>query len=395
MWKFLIGYVTITLEGLYLEVFLNDIRKKYRIKAIKRLQYTVMRMTVPARFAKEIAAEAEKRSIRCAVVHQSRAARFSETLFKRWWIVLCAVAVTAAAVWISGYCFRIEFIGNERLSDFDLGALLEENGITVGVRKRDIDVLQVKNLLYREYHFLSFAEVRFEGTTLSILLEEGGEVPELLPHEPCSVAAEKRGAVLSVTVGEGMAAAECGDIVEAGDILISGAYRKKEKDFLVHARGSVIAQVDYIGSAELSMANGLVRTGRTASVRHLGIGRLRISLQGNNPFEQYEYESSVQYTIPENMPAFLRIIETTYFECEHGISDDTRLAAEVQLREQAYYDALGQIPQDAEILDFYSVITEQNGKLSATATVTVKEDIGMNVPASLDDIENTEDTGDI
>ena len=394
MWKFLFGYVTITLEGLYLEIFLDEIRKKYRIRSVKRQQYCVMEITVGARYAGEVISAAEKRSIRCTKTCFDPAARISAALIKRWWILTAAALLTAAAVWISGYCLKIEFIGNEALSDFALGSLLEENGIGEGMRKREIDVLAIKNLLYREYHTLSFAEVRFRGTTLLVMIDEGGEIPGILPQDPCSVAAEKRGVILEMTVGEGMAAAEVGDVVSAGDVLIKGAYRKKEKDFLVHARGKVIAQVDYIGNAEISLADGLVRTGKTSEERFLELGRLKISLYGENPFELFEEESVTEYTIPGNMPAFLRITQTTYHECERGISEQTLKAAETQLREKAYFAALAQVPEDAEIIDFYSVITKHGGKLRAVATVTVKEDIGENIPAVSDITENTEETGE-
>ena len=49
---------------------------------------------------------------------------------------------------------------------------------------------------------------------------------------------------------------------------------------------------------------------------------------------------------------------------------------------------------DAEIIDFFSVISEQNGKLFATATVTVNEDIGVNIPVNQNDIKKTSETGD-
>ncbi len=395
MWKFLIGYVTITLEGMYLEVFLNEICRKYRIRSVKRPSYTVVRLTVSARHGKAILDAAERHGIKCLQITEDAPARASAGIFRKWWMSIAAAVILVCAVWISGYCFRIDFIGNEALSEFELGALLEENGITAGMRKDRIDLLGIKNLLYRKYPSLAYTEAYFDGTALTILLQEGNAIPELTDTDPCSVAAEKRGVLLSLAVGEGLAAAEPGDIVEAGQLLIRGAYSKKEHDFLVHARGRAVAQVDYIGRSEISLASGLVRTGKTANVRHLAIGRMKIPLAGNNPFELFETEIVTDFTVPENMPAFLRIVETTYHECERGISQETRASAEAEIREKAYYSALSQLPEDAEIIDFYSVITEQNGRLSATATVTVKEDIGTEIPTGPEDIQKTEETGDI
>lgn len=394
MWKFLIGYVTITLEGMYLEAFLTEVCKKHRIKAIKRPSYTTVVLTVSAKHRNSVLSAAEKRGLRCIGISEDAAASTSAGIFRKWWMSISAVIIIIASIWISGHCFRIDFIGNEMISEFNLSALLEEHQISAGMRKNQIDLLEIKNLLYRTYPSLAYAEAYFDGTTLCIVMQEGNRIPEIPEEDPCSIAAEKRGVLLSLTVGEGLASAEVGDIVEAGQVLIRGAYTKKEHDFLVHARGSVIAQVDYIGRSEISLANGLVRTGNTAEVHYLAAGRMKVPLAGNNPYKLFETEESTVLTIPENMPAFLRIVHTIYHECRYGISEQTRDSAEAEIREKAYYSALRRIPDDAEIIDFYSVISEQNGKLCATATVTVKEEIATEVPADPEDIEKTEETGD-
>lgn len=394
MWKFLIGCVTIQIEGLCLEVFLNDICGKFKVRNIKRPGYTRVILTVSARNAEKIISAAERRRLRWSIVGKDRHIRFAQNAAKRWWVMLMLCLTGSVFLWLSGYCFSVEITGNETLSEFAVSELLEQNGIVTGMRKRQIDLLSVKNLLYREYPELAYAEARFDGTVLKLILQEGKGIPEILSTEPCTVVAEKRGVILSVTVGEGMANAEAGDIAEAGQPLILGAYRKKELDFLVHARGRILAQVDYFGTAELSLAEGLVPTGKTASARFLGMGRMKILLGGKNPYELYEEETRTVRILSENMPAYLKILETTYYECEKGISEEMRERAEIRLREQAYFSALKQIPEDAAITDFHSVITEQGGKLRATATVTVCEDIGKEIPAGPEDIENTEETGD-
>lgn len=394
MWKFLIGCVTIQIEGLCPEIFLSEIRGKYRIREIRRLRPTQMILKIPARKAEKILAAAEKRNLKWSIVGKDRQIRFAEMLTERWWIPGLVMVIMAAALWISGECLSIEIVGNETISEFALCDLLEEHGISPGMRKRKIDLLAVKNLLYGEYPALAYAEVRFDGTALCLILQEGKEIPGLLSAEPCNIVAEKRGVILSVTTGEGMAGVSPGELVEEGAPLILGAYVKKEKPFLVHARGKVLAQVDYFGRAELSLGAGLVPTGRTAEARYLLMGRMKIPLEGNNPFEYYEEEITAEAVISENMPAFLKLVKITYHECEKGVSEERRQAAEIRLREEAYYKALSQVPEDAQVKDFYSVIGESGGKLTATATVTVTEEIGREAPASPVEIPITEETGD-
>lgn len=390
IWKFLFGCVTIQIEGLYLEAFLNELHKKYRIHRIARLRHTCIRLTVAARHARKICTAAERRNLHCDIVGKDRQIRFAEMLLKRWWIPAALLLLLACMIGISQYCLSVKILGNEKISEFALCEMLEENGIYTGIKKKRIDLLSVKNLLYQKYPELAYAEARFDGTALVLILQEGNEIPEILSREPCTIVAEKRGVILSVTVGEGSVAVQQGEIVSEGTPLILGKYQKKEMDFLVHARGKVLAQVDYFGSAELSLSSGLVRTGKKQTACFLQIGSMQIPLSGKNPYALYEEETRTEIVLLENMPAFLKILETTYYECERGVSEESRRTAEIRLREQAYYAALCRVPEDAQILDFYSVITEQGGKLRATATVTVCEDIGREIPL----LQNTEETGE-
>jgi len=393
IWKFLSGCVTIQIEGLCLEGFLNKIRKFCRIYRVLRLRHTQMRICVKARYAERIFREAQEYRLDCSIVGRDRQIRFAEIFFRRWWILLSVTTVLIVVAWSCGFCRKIEITGNKRISEFAICELLEDHGISDGIRKRDIDLDYVEKLLYTEYP-LAYAEVRFDGTALCIILQEGEEPPEITAENPCTVVSEKRGVIREISVGEGMAAVQRGEIVAEGSELILGAYRKKDMDFLVHARGKVIAQVEYFGTAEISRKNGLVRTGRIAEIKELSVGGMKICLRGNNPFELYEQEIIEKYYLPENMPAFIEIIDSVCYECERGISREMRETAAIQLREKAYFDALKQVPGDAKVVDFTSVISENNGKLKATATVTVYEDIGRNVPASFADIENTEETGE-
>ena len=353
-----------------------------------------MILTFSARNANKILSAAEKRGLRWNIIGKDRHVRFAECIAKRWWVIPSLCALLSMFLWLSGYCFSVEFLGNESLSEFVLSELLEENGYTVGMRKRQMDLLALENLLYKEYPRLAYVEARFDGTAMKLILQEGKRIPQILSLEPCTVVAEKRGVILSVTVGEGMANVEPGDIVEAGQPLILGVYQKKDLNFLVHARGKVLAQVDYFGSAEVSVREGLIPTGNTATARFLSMGRMKIPLGGKNPYELYEEKTRTVEILSENMPAYLKILETTYYECERGISEEMRETAEIRLREQAYFAALKQLPNDAEIMDFRSVITEQGGILRAVSTVTACEDIGTEVPTGPIEIENTEETGE-
>lgn len=143
------------------------------------------------------------------------------------------------------FVWKVTVNGNTILSDREIIDALEEYGIGVGSYIPQIPVLRAQNEFLLTYSDISSVAINIKGTHIEVEVLERTHAPEIDPNDGvCNLVAAEDGIVLSVDVAAGTALVRPGDVVTAGQTLVSaytvdgrGVYR------LHHARGSVKAQV--------------------------------------------------------------------------------------------------------------------------------------------------------
>lgn len=376
-WKFIFGYVEVELQALGAERLISSAaRLGIQLHALRRISYAVLHAKVSIRDYERLCKLIQGKG-EIKVLKRGGLAQALYLCKKRPWLVAGCIAVIVAVLVVSQLCLDIRIEGLETIDEYSVYETVVENGGNRFTFKSAIDLDEIEYALQQKFPKLSYIYAAFDGVSLVVTVDEGIEPPELLQTQPSAVFAKKGGVVEEVLVVEGQAQVQPGDIVKQGDELISGAYIKNETPFVVAGRGIVRAKVDYVSRATVEYnASELVPTGRQARATFLRIGRRMIPIEGENPFEQYLESSHVSATLGVNAPLHLDFIEVTYHEATPQFSEESRQAALIQAREQAYYEALKSIPREAEILSFFSHVEEMEGKLSVTAVISVSEEIG-------------------
>lgn len=298
---------------------------------------------------------------------------------KRWLLPAGALVLLGVMIVSSLMCFEVTVQGAPAEEEYALYTLIEENGGVPFVMKSQIDTVKIEKAIREQWPSMLYVNARFDGTTLVVEVDEGESVPPVLDSNPVSIVASTGATVESIVVGEGLAAVREGDIVEKGDLLIAGRYEKNEFQYDVHARGQVIGRVDYLGGGQAAYSPvEYVRTGKTATVRYLQLGSRRIKIQGENPFENFEEESEKTGSFGANFPIHGDIIQTVYYETKAEPSEKNRDRAITEATEAAYFDALKKIQQETSwtLVDFFSYIKDEQGKITVAATVTTRQNIG-------------------
>lgn len=149
---------------------------------------------------------------------------------------------------------EIQINGYRSLDESDLRETLREAGVYEGARKQE-DYAAAKELLYQTYDTLTWVSFYEEGRLLQVDLAEGGSYAKETEKDeklPVDLVASQSGLVQQILPLQGNAAAEKGEYVNKGDLLISGRYRYQSSDYsrgdreftrYVHARGRVLAKV--------------------------------------------------------------------------------------------------------------------------------------------------------
>ena len=163
----------------------------------------------------------------------------------RWGLFVGAVLFVLIVSFFSGFVWNVEIVGNERISDEEITAFLEENNLRRGAYWKSIDKDKIENLMMASFDDCAWVHINELGSTARVEINETVKKPEIEPKTISNVKAKKDGLIVKASVISGWGVAKAGSGVTKGDLLISGVYESEQKKGtqFVHASGEYIAEV--------------------------------------------------------------------------------------------------------------------------------------------------------
>ncbi|MDO4572104.1 MAG: sporulation protein YqfD [Clostridia bacterium] len=380
MWQLAKACVIIRIKGRNAERLLNALRGAgIPLRRVMRLSQDELRLSMDAKDFKRIRRHAGKLHCRVHIESRGGAPFRLMRLFRRraLWIGLlagfCAMAAASTRVWF------ISVEGNRRVAETTIRRALEAQGIRAGAARPDSDFDALADALAAYDERIAWIGLDLDGVRLRVEVVEAEEdMLRLDPSLPCDVVAVKDGVITRMRALEGEAMFAVGDLVRAGDVLISGTVPLADipEPLLVHARGLVTASVYYFSEyAQPLVAKERAATGRTAPYRRICLAGLTL-FESEPPYADYEIENGPETLL--RLPLLpVRVQAGEYIEmAERERTLSVEEAAELALVE-AEKGALLRVPSDARITQKSSEWTERDGLVVATASVVAEESIGM------------------
>jgi similar to stage IV sporulation protein len=378
MWNFLTGYVMIRVEGLSLERFLNMAADAgVKVYDVRRASYTVLHAMVnPSGLKKLQLATPDKYTV---TVSKSAGLTVGlRRLARRRALMIGLVLVMLAAVAASLFVWEIRVTGIDVREAKALTAELEQFGIYPGAFKGNLDLKKAETKLIISHDELAWVNIRISGVVAIVKVVPAEQPPEMVDDSrACNIVAKKDAMIESVTALMGHAAVKPGQVVRAGDVLISGlVWGEGFPRMMFAARGKVIGSVWYKSSETAPVReDARVPTGRTQTQRIISVGADSAPVDAPCTFEEYDTKETGKYPV---VGLFLPVYITTLEHSEVMIKnqDVPRDMLEVYLEEKAYYEAQGYVPEGADIVGHRTIFKEEDGKLTATVYIETHEDIG-------------------
>lgn len=147
---------------------------------------------------------------------------------------------------LSLFVWDIEYQGNEKYTDDELGHFLESMEIGCGIPKSDVSCEGIEEALRNEFEGITWVSARLSGTRLYVHIKEN-EVPLEVPvkdETPCDLTAAYDGVITSIVVRSGIAMVKAGDTVEKGQVLVSGRLPVTDDSETVVAEHLIRADAD-------------------------------------------------------------------------------------------------------------------------------------------------------
>lgn len=392
--KYIKGYLTIIVEGLNLEKFLNmSVTKGINFWDIKRLSMTEIQLKVGIKGYLSLRKVLKRTGCKVTIVNKNGLPFFITKLKKRKMLGLGFIIFILLIFVLSSFIWSVRIKGASITDTQNIEENLAELGVKPGAFKLDLSVSDIENNMLIRMKSLSWIKVRLVGTRAEVEVKERILPPEVVPQDkPCNIIAKKDGIITKIVSSKGDVIVNKGDPVRKGDILVTGILQRENADSrYVHAIADVEARTWYESSAAVPLEKlEKVRTGNICTNIYLVIGSSLIHIKNNN-INYKSYDKIIKSTKLIDTDLFQLPIEIVLEEYHETTARSVTISKEEAKKEacdMVEKVIIDSMPKDAKILDRKININIKENVIVANALYETIEDIGIQ-----EEIEDNENTG--
>lgn len=311
-------------------------------------------------------------------------------IMKKKELLLAFLISLLLVVFLSNILWNVTITGVSKEAEEKIHNQLSDYGIHIGSWLFNLDSPRiVQQKLTQDLPELLWIGVEQKGTTFHLEGVEKTVVKKKKISGPRHLIAAKKGVIQKVFVEKGQPKVRVNDVVNAGDLLVSGILNPQEDDDLeqdndrksevVAAEGSIIAQTWYEVVVNVPMQlQEEILTGKQERAYYLGAGNFQVPLWtfGSSKYENVHQEMNEKslYLFKWKLP--IHIKESIISEKVYNKIDRTKEEAVKQGIIQAKRDLQLQLGPEAVILT-ENILHEtiENGKVKLQLYITALEDI--------------------
>ncbi len=222
--RYILGYVNISVQGYYIERFINTcITKGIFLWNVKLEGQAYAHANVGIKEFKKLKEIARKTACRIKINDRKGMPFFMNRYRKRkiFFILLASVIVFMYVE--SKFIWNIEVRGLERIQEQEILEELSTLGLNLGTRKSQINTKEIINAIRLKRDDIAWMNINLNGTNIIVEIAETTKKPEIVAeNEFCNIVSTKTAQIEKITATNGTAQVKVGDIVTEGSILIGG-----------------------------------------------------------------------------------------------------------------------------------------------------------------------------
>lgn len=320
--KYILGYVRITVEGYYIERFINICTtNKILIWNLKREKGVKLHFNVGIEDFYKVVKVAKK--LKCKIkIEKKRGVPFLLNKYRKRKIFLFSLIIIMMALYISSnYIWNVEIQVEDNLELTNIEEDIQEAGLEVGTLKSKINTQEIVNKIRLKRDDISWIGINLKGTNAIVKAVKAKEAPELIDEKDyCNIVAKKRGTITQIIAQNGTAKVKVGDKVEQGQILIQGTMEGKYTGIrYVHSLGEVKGIVQYTKTEQFPLKEEQnVKTGNREEKYRIKINNFQINFYKTlSKFKIYDtIEENKKFRIFSNLYLPISVTKITNEELE-------------------------------------------------------------------------------
>ncbi len=380
LWRFIVGYLEVRLEGPMVEKFINlatgDGIFPWGIRRISGGVNAKIKVS-DFRYLRPLA---RKTGCRVRIRGRYGLPFILHRLKRRKMLVAGAVFFFLALYLLSSYIWFVEVSGVEKLSREQILDTAAGMGLRPGVMRFLVDIPEVESDFLIRYSDIAWIGISISGTRATIeIIEKKLPPPEAQSEQaPGDIIAAADGIIIRIAVLDGAPLVREGDTVRAGQVLIQGFDPAVGP---VRADGIVEARVWREATAEVPLRRTYQeRTGRTATETIVLKDGQKLFSIGRVEFVHSETEQT-RKKLPgwRNLLSPVEIVLIKYYETEEK-EENLSMAKAIDLARQKAVESLKtRIPKRAVLIAQREEVLSSPGAAAATVRLVIetREDIGI------------------
>lgn len=380
---YIIGYVNISVEGYFIERFMNIcISKKILLWNIKREKSTFLYANVGIKNFKKLKEIARKTKCKINIKEKKGLPFVFNRHRKRKIFLILLIVFFIILFTLSNFIWNIEVTGTSNISKEEILETLKENGLKIGMSKNKIDTQKIINSIRLNRDDVAWVGIGITGTNATVKIVEADLKPEIIDeNDYCNIVSEKEGLIVKVTAKNGTPLVKKDDIVKKGSILIAGYIEGKYTGTrYVHSEGEVLAKVWYSKKDKIELQKKEYKqTSKNESKYSIRIKNFVINLYKTLPnFENYDtIIEEKKLKIFSNFYLPIEIIKNTYYETELQEKEYTKEEAKEILIQQLEEQLKAEIKEPEKITNKQINVYENDDSTEIELIYEVLETIGI------------------
>ncbi|MFA9558778.1 sporulation protein YqfD [Evansella sp. AB-rgal1] len=380
------GYVRIKITGAYPELFINRcIDRKMNIWNIHYVKKDVLICSVLLDEVSQLRHIAKTSDCKIKFIDRKGFPFFAQKMWRRNGLIFGCIAFFISLYMLSNMVWGIEIEGASPKVEHELKEAVTELGIKKGALQFRLPPPEdIQSIITDRISDATWIGVTRKGTTYHFQVVEK-DIAEREPLEaPGHIVATHKAIIYDMFVEEGLPLVEQNQLVEKGDMLVSGLIGKEGKEQQVAAKGKILGEMWYEATVSVPLERTLYAvTGQRYRTHRLFIGKLGIPFWGWNPpdysnVKEEKYEASWKL-FGMQMPfyyGYTDILEAEEIDIDSAVKEAVGIANEKGKEKVSHL-----FSSDAEITGEKVLHpTVESGKVIVTIHYRIVDEIGKKQP---------------
>ena len=243
---YICGYIRVSVEGYYIERFINICtNKKIIIWNLKRDKNVKLYFNVSINDFKTIIKIAKKLKCHTKIEKKCGLPFLLNRYKKRKIFAMLVIIVAISACIVSNFVWNIEIKVEDNNNLEGIFEDITQSGLNVGMLKSKINTKDVINKVRLKRDDVAWMGIELKGTNAIISIVKSDKKPDIVDEtDYCNIVSDKVGMITKISAQNGTANVKVGDTVNVGTVLINGWLEGKYTGIrYVHAKGNVEAKV--------------------------------------------------------------------------------------------------------------------------------------------------------